>query len=335
VALLDLALELRGQFPGLSFLLAQSLVNRAWADVRDGHLWSWLTAEGVLIAPAAIAAGTVTVTFGSTSVIGDATAAAAWLAVALANPPLASATLGAGRQFRTLNGPLYNIVGFDGVNTLTLERAFSETSGAGQTYQVYRAYFRPPQNDFLRYLALTRPDFGYAITGRKLYLTQEELNRRDPQRGATGDAYYAAAYRVDASGIPVHELWPHQVNQAAFVAMFQRRGVNLSAPGASPVVDVPVTVMDYLVKARAEYYGAQWAVKNVRRLPELGGTNWLAVMQAAQANFREEMVKAVKQDKEIFLSNWILPKGASFGFPLDGRFLQSHDISGWGFPWQY
>src|SRR6266705_2940040 len=79
---------------------AQTLINRAWSDIRDLRLWSFLVGTGYIVTPQVITAGSITVTQGSVSVTPDATAAAALNAVVSANPPLAHAQIGIGRQIR-------------------------------------------------------------------------------------------------------------------------------------------------------------------------------------------------------------------------------------------
>ena len=331
----DYANELVGQFPGLSILVARNMVNKAWSAIRDATLWSWLTSDGAFAVPNVIFTGSVTTVQGSPSVVGDAAAAAAWLAVALANPPLASPNLGFGRQFRITNGPLYNIIAFDGIDTLTLDRPFLEPSlTAFPTYQIYRAYYSPyslapTPTSFLRFLAITNKDFAYTIVGEKLTKNQEILNRRDPQRGAQGDAYNVASYKVDAQGNPVYEFWPHPTNAHPYIAAYISRGTDLTATGVVPAVDLPATVSKLLLTSRAEYETALWAMKNVNRFADLKGINWFGVRKEALTEYNAELVKAQRQDFEIFKTLWISPKGMGFGFPVDARFMQSHDVSFW------
>lgn len=319
--------ELIGGFPGLDILVARNLVNKAWRDICEEGLWSWLTADGPLAVPNAVTAGLATVTNGSPLVLGDATAAAAWVPLALAIPPLASAVLGQGRQFRIGTGsPTYNIISFDGVNTLTLDRDYAESTLTAN-YQIYRCYYAPPSSDFLRYMSITNIAFAYAIVGKFLTFNQEQLNRMDPQRGATGDAYILSSYKAAADGSPVHELWPAPVNGNPYVAVYQRRGLDLTPANVTPAVDLPVTVSKSLLSARAEYRAALWAVKNVNRYRDLAGVNWLAVRKAAKYEYDSEIIKARRQDFEIFKNTWIAPKGGYLGFPADAAFMQSHDVS--------
>ena len=325
------AQELIGLYPGLSLLPARTLINRAWRDIMDEGLWSFLVAEGSLFVPNSVSTGTVTCTLGSPLVVGDAAAAAAWIPLALANPPLASGNLGQGRQFRVgLGQPVYNIVAFDGVNTITLDQPYGEglTVGAGLAYQVYRAYYAPPvPTDFLRYFSITNVNFAYSIVGKSLTFNREQLDRMDPQRGAFGDAYILGSYKPDPTQqYPVHELWPNPVNQNTYRAIYQRRGLDLTPPGVTPVVDYPVTLSKSLLMARAEYQTALWAVKNINRYPDLKGVNWFSVRKEALAQYTVELVKQRRQDMEIFKNTWILPKGQYLGFPVDAAFIQSHDV---------
>lgn len=324
-----IANELVGDYPGLSLLVARNLVNKAWRDICDEGLWSWLSAETALYVPNQLVDGLATVTLGSTAVVGDATAAAAWIAVALANPPLASPNLGQGRQFRLgLGNPVYNIVAFDGVNTLTLDRTYGEPSAAGQPYQIYRSYYAPPSSDFLRYFSITNYQQAYSIVGKWLTFNQEQLNRMDPQRGAQGDAYVLSAYRTAADGSPVHELWPTPTNTNSYIAIYQKRGVDLTPAGVVPAVDIPVTLSKTLLKSRADYQAALWAAKNINRYRDLAGINWFNIRREALAQYNREMVIAQRQDLEIFKNTYIIPKGLYTGFPIDARFAQSHDING-------
>jgi hypothetical protein len=320
--------ELIGGFPGLDILVARNLVNKAWQDIREEGLWSWLTAEGPLAVPIPVTAGLATVTNGLATVVGNGAASTAWQAVALANPPLASPNLGQGRQFRfgISGSPVYNIIGFDGVSTLTLDRIFAEPTSTGQ-YQILRFYYAPPSSDFLRYMSITNIAFAYSIVNKFLTFNQEQLNRMDPQRGSFGDAYILSSYRTAADGTPVHELWPTPVNANPYVAIYQRRGLAMTPTGVTPAVDYPATLSTSLLMSRAEYRAALWAAKNVNRYRDLAGINWFSIRKEAKATYDNDLVIARRQDFEIFKNTWIAPKGHYLGFPVDAAFMQTHDVS--------
>src|SRR6185437_500585 len=57
----ELTSELAGRLPGLSPFLAQRFVERAWQDVRNRRLWSFLLVDGAVVCPPQITAGTATI----------------------------------------------------------------------------------------------------------------------------------------------------------------------------------------------------------------------------------------------------------------------------------
>jgi len=332
MAFLDYVAELRS-IPNLPYPLAQTLINRAWKDIRDKHKWSWLLGNADIITPAAIQSGTVTFTLGSTTATADATAAAAFNAAPFVAPfpPLASPILGQGYQIRTASGsstllntygPLYSIVAWDGVNTLTLDRAFDQGNITNSPYIAYKAYYATPVSDFNRYLTVNNTTSGYSIRGKNLFYDQQKLNSYDPQRGGTGDTYVIAIYGVDSSGNMVHEWYPHPVNQALYRVYYERRGVQLSQ-----TQDLPPNLSSDLLMARAYIHAADWAQTAIAQFPELGNTNWVQFRKAKMELWTELLIDAKRQDGEVYPRIPVFPNSAS-QFPMGGQFLQSHDTSG-------
>ena len=76
MALLDLVGELTGTLPGLSPILAGTYINRALRSVYDERLWSFLSADGVLVCPGQLTTGTAAITFNTATVTCDAAASA-------------------------------------------------------------------------------------------------------------------------------------------------------------------------------------------------------------------------------------------------------------------
>ena len=60
--LIEMAAELTGSIPGLSRSFARKYVNQALEEIQRDYLWSWNTAQGVMVFPTAITAGTVATT---------------------------------------------------------------------------------------------------------------------------------------------------------------------------------------------------------------------------------------------------------------------------------
>lgn len=318
--------EIKGTIPRIPYPLAQKYVNRAWAKIRDLRLWSFLISTADILSAQNITTGTVTVAQGSATVTLDTAAATALSAIALSNPPLASPTLGQGRQIRVGTSgtglPVYSIIAAEFVgNTLTLDRPYTGASGSAQAYQVYKCYYAPPDTDFLRYLTITNMRAGYTIRGKKLYYTQQKLNAVDAQRGGNGDAYIISSYRTDSSNRPVHEWYPHPVNAATYNCVYQKRGTDLSN-----TIDLPATFPSSCLISLALVLSANWALANVATYPELAGTNWVMFRQQALQDFKDEIIQAIKQDDEIFPITPFL-QGSYFDFPLGGQFMQGHDVS--------
>lgn len=338
----DLWNELTGTIPRLPPNLAQTYINRAFSDIRDMRLWSWLVGVGYITTATAITTGTVDVTLGSTSAVFSAGAATALNAVALANPPLASPQVGIGRQFRLSSqtsgtpGPLYSISAWDGVNTATLDRVYAEETATSQAYTVYKAYYQgPPANgtaapDFLRYLSVTNTPVGYTIRGRKLYYSQPELDAVDPQRGATGDTYIIASYEPNPTSsssplgpemFPVTEWYPHPVFARVYKCIYQKRMLILS-----DTQSLPITFPDACLMARACGLGGQWALSQVSVFQELQGTNWPQFISMKQTEFKDLLLQAIKQDDELQPLK-AFRQGYQWDWPMSGQFLQNHDVS--------
>jgi len=336
--------ELTGEISSLPDPQAQRCINRAWKRINDYRMWSWqVVSNAQLFVPAVISVGTATVTQNSTTVVMDAAATAALNAVAFGNPPLASPILGVGYQIRlgtsaqnlsAPTGPNYTIVAWDGAGNLTIDAPYGQASGTGQNYQVLKCYYAAPflpvtstgpDGQFARYLSIVNLVDGYAITGRQLYFTQEELNRIDPQRGGQGDAYILALYGTNSMGQPVYEMYPNPVNPATYQANMITKGPLLTMTTQLPQVSY---ALDDCVTFLAKQFAGQWAGANVGRFPEqLGRTNWVWYCDQMEKQWRASMILCVKEDDEIQPSPKPFVFNGGFSFPLGGEFLQSHDIS--------
>lgn len=337
----NLTAELMGTFPRLPYLHALQLINRAWARVQDIRLWSWqFITDGQIYAPALISAGSVSATYQSPNVTVDATAAAA-INSAASVPPIASQTLGVGRQIKigstsgisAPNGPNYTITAWDGVNTLTLDKPYGEATQANAQYQLYKCFYAPPSYPFtslstpdaslIRFVSLTNKNSGYTIRGRKLHWTQAQLNAIDPQRGGTGDPYIIAPYGRNAAGQITFELYPNPVTQATYSVTWYERWPSVSATQDFPQVPYGLVtcVMDM---ARA--LCCQWALANVATYAELQQTNWVAAQQMYKQDFLDGLKMCLRQDDEI-MPQVPFSQSSRFDFPLGGQFLQSHDLS--------
>ena len=339
--MLDVAGELSGQIPGLPNVFSRKFVNRAFAEVKRARLWSWNVGQGVIVCPQLItSAGSCTVTQFSNIVQFDATSITNLLPYVLANPPLVQ------RQFRIGAGPVYSLITYNATTGVaTLDRIYGEATVSGTSYVIYKCYYGPPSvdgtvagstTDFLRHLSILNPIQGYTIAGRRLNMSQEELNRRDPLRGAQGQPYYAARYRPTpistqtgaqttspGLGITMVELWPHPTFQQNLLSNYERQHVDLLPGDYFPnQCDVP------LVQYRAFEYAYRWALQNSARIPELKGVDWRFLLAEVQVKYKEELVQAKRNDEEIALT-LVRPGSAGlydFWGPIDSNFFQSHGL---------
>jgi hypothetical protein len=312
------ASELQGHIPKIPYSLSEKLINRAWQKIRRERLWSFLIREAPLFFPSSLVAGTASVTYGSPTVTGDATAAAAWTAEVLGIPPLIQ------RQFRVGSaGPLYNITAIATVgnpnDTLTLDQNFGEDTNATANYSIYLAYVRAPQADFKRWKSIVDPNNGYGV---KWGYRRESLDRRDPTRGSQGQPYLLADYKSLAStNAPMFEAWPHPTSQTTLQTMYEVRGEDF----ASDAEELPPVIPeDLLIDYALAYFGYPWANANVGRYPELKGTNWLALSVEAQRRAKESMVMVKRDDEEAVVQTISYFRGRYGWGPIDGRFEQSH-----------
>jgi hypothetical protein len=279
-----------------------------------------------MVAPQIVTSGTVTVTQYSPTVNLDSVATAALNN--LQNPII---TL---RQFRCGlgGGSIYNISAFDPLGqTVTLDRIYQEASAATQPYQVYRCYYGPcDQNgnyitDFKMWTVVLNTNSGYAIVGQNLRLTQQELDARDPQRGAQDLAYTMAARGVDVNGLPIYELWPHPTSQCAYIGMYRKRGFELSN-----TQDAPITLRKNLIVHGALDLAFNWAIANMGRFPELKGVDWQLLKSENLRHYTTSLNQAKVADDDIETENFLPQLRDYLAFPpIDSDFAQGHDMGAW------
>jgi hypothetical protein len=308
----NIANELVGIVPGLPYLHARNVVQRAWKDIRDENRWSFLVEEDALIAPAVISAGTVSVTRYSDSITADAAAKAELDAATL--PVLTQ------RQFRMPGGPVYNIAAYDNTTgVITLDRLYQEATNASATYQVYRCYFAAPGGtEFIGWVSIMDPVNGYRFQRRNLRRTKQEIDRRDPQRAATGNPFWIAQYKYDAQNIATFELWPHPVFTAAisYQCLYNSHGAALVTADTS----LPGGLSDSLLLERAKYHAYEWAQANDKP------GSWPSLRQSAAGVYRSLLQSAKLRDEEMFLNFYGSFDDTGLSGPIDSAFMQNHAL---------
>jgi len=323
------AAETKVWFPQIDPLACNTLVQRAYQDIRKSREWSFLKKEGVFFTPSPITTGTVAVTFLQNTVVFDATAAPLLNAVATTTPPEMPLTL---RQFRVTGGPLYNVVGWvfnspsTGLGTATLDRAYTEESAAGGSYMIYQPYIPALSIDFRRWLSALDPINAYRIRYRNLFRTQKELDRVDPQRTAYEFPICIATHDYvtlpgDTQARPRYELWPHPVQQLGYVCEYQTNGDSVTLTSL-----LPQQITDQTIMARARHYAHELCA-NQPNVDVKVKAYHMNQRKAVDAEYFDLLNHDKLLDNSIFDASVIQEdSGPTLSGPYDANFLQSHEL---------
>ena len=353
MALLDMVAELTGTVPGLSPILAEKYIQRAWEHIRNKRLWAFLSIDAAIVCPAVVQSGTVAITQYSSTIVLDATAGAALLSQnqLTSVPGLTNLQIRFGATSPAM-GQVYNIVACAEAPpltpvTLTLDRVVQEATDAAATFQVYRCYVTPPITDFLRWESIV--DMANAIKP-KLDFSSAYFDSMDPQRSSQGLAYfmgrYVGVWVPDPStgatspnpnveqGSMLYELWPHPTNGQVFYTRIRRRGTDLLTIADSQ----PDAIPDDLIITRALYHDVYPFVgANVGNFPSFKGVGIGQLIATKRSDYEDLLQTAKRNDDETaqqsvlsrghgLRTNRHVFKGDNLGYPIDADYIQSHLI---------
>lgn len=351
MALLDLVSELTGTYSGLSPILAEKYIQRAWRAIRDKRLWAFLATDGAVVCPAVVQTGSANITQYSVTVTLDAIASALLLPQTVfgATPGLTNMQIRFGATTPAM-GQVYNILVADATVPaaiiLTLDRVVQEATNTASTLQVYRCYVTPPSADFIKWESVV--DMANSIRPKRDY-SSTYFDSLDPQRASQGLAYYLGYYagtyipnvisgvvspnpNVD-TGSMVYELWPHPTQGQVFYVRYRRRGTDFSS-----IADVqPAEVTDDIILSRAIYADVlPFVGANVANFPQFKGIAVATLITAKKAEYDRLMVDLRRNDDETAMQSVISRghglrtgargtfKGDDQGFPIDANYLQGH-----------
>lgn len=313
MAVLDLVAELTGTLPGLSPLLAEKHIARAWKDIQNERRWSFLGVDGIVVCPAMLTSGSFSITQFSPTVTADATASTALTPYIAGVPLLTQMQIRFGLPNTVpptspLSSPqIYRIMEVDATVptalVLTLDRIVAEPTNATSTYQSYRCFITPPQNNFLAWDRIVDMTTAWPLA---LNYTSAYFDAYDPQRMQVGEARYCGFFRAAGpygnsntpdpnveQGSPIYELWPAPTSGRTFYVRFQQRGWDLSSPTSAQ----PSGIDDQVILARAYgWYAYQFAQANSQNFPTFKNVNWQALIQTARAEYRELLIAAKRND---------------------------------------
>lgn len=319
----ELYMEVLGVLPDLPMEQAKRYINRAQRDAWDAWPWSWLVAETDLNVPDEVSDGTISVTQGSNVIVADATAAPVWAALG-SFIPLEGRSLKIGTDFP------YNILAFDSVDTVYVDRPFTGATDAAASYQLYQPYYAPPA-DFGRWIAIMDTVNSWnLITGKK----QEWLDWIDPQRSNIGGpAQFVAFYKqrlnqtvpifganlstTPISSTPLWELWPAPTAATTLHVLYKRKGVDMTLDTEESFFN------DELLISRALYYGYRFAQSNMNMFPGFKGqrVGWVEMKKDANDNYLYELGQAIKRDDNFTLESIISKRSP---WVPSSSWLQSH-----------
>lgn len=293
-------------------LLAQDWVKNSFRRINERRLWSFDVAFQQMLFHDEVTAGTVTVTFNSNQVVGDATAAAAWTAALV------------GRQFRLgLNYPILDVVAFDGVNTLTLGDVWGGSTLSAQSYEIYNAYQTMPAN-FKSFQSVWDPTYNWALWTNKW--TQPDLNLWDAQRASAGNPYTVVFRDFDPTGVTSppqarYEIWPHRKSQYVLPYLYIVQPPDLNDAGAT----LPRLIRGDVVLEGALVDAASWPGPDPdHRNPYYSQLN----LRYHQGRFDSMVGELERQDDELFEQDtryqYLTAPLPWAPFPGDARYWQTH-----------
>lgn len=281
------------EVPGMNAAYAKTLINEGLGYIYDSQLWSWQLQVGGWLTPGLLfpvgpgnSTGTITATPYQSTVTGDATASAAWLAY------IQAATLPLLTQFQIRNPSysLYNIISINTANpaaiVFTLDRPWMEPGGS-QQYMIYQAYFSVPVNDFKRFYAIRDTTDNAPMDYWSL--TQKDLAVLDAERTIFDNPSYVVPYQPDQRvgsavfGNMLFELWPHPLSVLPYTFNFLRRGPLLQAP--SDTLPYPLTEEAVLWRTKAAAYLYKAAQKG-EEMERGKGADWKFLAQAASEEYK-------------------------------------------------
>jgi len=296
----DMLFELTGSVPGLDSQLAATLAKEAWSDIRKLGGWSFQLFTGGFATPPLVSAGTVSIVYGQPTVVGDATAAASWQAASYPGNFLSQ------RQFRIIGGTIYNIIAFDGANTITLDRNYTDRLPSltgfnlGLSYMIYQPYHVVPFKDWRRYLAVLDVT---NVNWLRVKGERAKVDIADPQRQIFSNPLELVQYGVDqrlSSATPgwvVLELYPHPTQMYTYGTWGERFRTDLDLVNMSDELPVPIT--ESTVKAKARIRAYEWAEANKDPAnPRGAGADFRFLLGVAQAEYRDSLHDCRKRDRD-------------------------------------
>lgn len=281
--------------------LAQEFINTAYSRAISFYRWNCLRKEGGFFIEAPYQTGTVTVTEGSTSVVGSGTT---WT------------TDMEGMQFLTAGiAPYFTVVDVASATSLTLDRPYSKEDGVGLTYSIQQIYLEAP-SDFVEFESVRDLVNNWSI---RFDVPQAVLDTWDAQRTFSGDPWLLSPAAPSSSGLRRYEIWPRPGASASLPFRYYSKPPLLSANSDTPIFPIRG---DILVEGALSEL-AKWPGLVDAPNPFFN----LSLHKLHNEEFEKKLHSAAMEDQESN-QTWIkyadedrLPFA-----PIDAKFWQTHGL---------
>ena len=285
----------------MSIDYAQTLVNRAWRDIRRQNLWSFQLFDANWVSPNLIAGtGTCTTVQGSNQVVFNSTAAAALNAI-YPGGPLPNGLLS--RQFRVGISTIYNILAWNsGTSTMTLDRPFTDVGGSGHGFTIFQCYYAAPYQDFWCWINI-RDIVNF--NNLNINGTREQVDKMDPQRTLFYLPTWCVPYQQDMNPTsptytwPMFELW----GQPQYSLVYQLYGIRRGVQLVNDTDTLPPPIGEDVVIALASSYAYQWAEGTKGDMPRNVGADFKFLISSTMAEYKRLYRDYRRQDREL-VDNW-------------------------------
>lgn len=305
--------------------IAKELVSQAWRTICRAREWSFLRAEGYLVAPAAIQ-GDVEFTRANNVAVADADLRA------LIETPTLAPLVGVGKMaIRDAQDSIYQIRAYDNANgNITLDKPYLGTDGT-RSITIFRQYYTPPitevsdrgenveSGNFRNWLSISDTAANYRWLDFRQ--TADWLDRIDSTRRRTGEPshlvqapYDVLGKQIAGTGTPLFELWPHYVGDTdkIYHCIFRRDYILLDDDLGVQINVLPIAIPISYLTAQARLAAYEWAEANKGDYPKLQKTNWLQLIMVANAKVQDEFIEASRADEARY------PENQDEGFRRDG-----------------
>jgi hypothetical protein len=328
--LIDMTSELTELVPAMSRIRARRLINRAFKYVQDSCMWSFQLGQGGFSTPGVTTAGTFTCALGQNTVVGDAVASAAWLAL----PLYWAATL---QQIRAQGFSIYSVIALDATNpnavVLTLDRPFVDPLAfyTGVGYQMFMAYIPAPPR-FKRWLTIADMFNCWALD---LNTSRRTIDLSDPARLYTSNPAMALGLGRDVRpgsstyGQQLYELYPNPQTEISYQTYYVAEApylVNNSDTLPEPITEEVVTQK-----------ALTWAYRDAEARRDImaakgAGANFLGLKKDSETDFLARLKTMRLLDRDAVDSYMIDMKRATSGlFPYYNAVAGSANmgVGGW------